>query len=92
MQRVVTPCVGWQGRASVAGARIVGGPPAALAPRISSASAGAPPRAAEGSAENLELTSLLRQQRGSGSGANTPLAGDPGAPASHPGGSPRRAR
>ena len=83
-------CLGWQGRASVAGARIVGGPPAALAPRISSASAGAPPRA-EDSADNLELTSLLRQQRSSGSGASTPAAGDPGAPASHPGGSPRRA-
>ena len=75
----------------MSGVRLAGGPPAALAPRISSASAGAPPRAAEGSAENLELTSLLRQQqRSSGSGASTPAAGDLGAPASHPDSSPRR--
>lgn len=87
----MTAFLDWQGRASVAGARNPSGPPAGLAPRTSSASVGAAPRASEGSADDLELTSLVRHQRSSGSGASTPLTGDHGAPAGHPGGSPRRA-
>ena len=75
----------------MAGARNPSGPPAALAPRTSSASVGAPPRASEGPAETLEVALLARHQRSSGSGASTPHTSDPGAPASHPGGSPRRA-